>query len=118
MTRYRSTINFSRCQRNEVRDFPDDSRTAGLVSRGILVPVDGAAPVFGLPALEALTVPDADWFTDTPPPLLRPVAPVEPPAPADKVAEFVVKDPLPIPERPKATTRKRRTAADAVTPRA
>jgi hypothetical protein len=118
VTRYRATINFSRCQRGEVRDFPDDARTAGLVSRGILIPVDRGAG-FTLPALEALQPPTEEWFTQTEaPPLLRPPAPLEP---ADKLDEFVAKEPaavLPIPERPKATKRAgKRTAADVVVPR-
>jgi hypothetical protein len=117
VTRYRATINFARCPRNEVRDFPDDARTAGLVSRGILVPVDGPAR-FTLPALEALQPPSEEWFTQTErPPLLRPPAPTEP---VDQLDEFVVTEPvavLPIPDRPKPSKRTKRTAASVVVPR-
>lgn len=84
MTLYRATVNFARCPRGEVRDFPNDARTAALVSSGILVPVGGAPRVAALPLDEV----PPEWFTQSPP-LLKPPAPVEPPPskPARKPAK-------------------------------
>jgi len=39
--RCRATVNFGRVKRGQTAEFPDDSRTAALISNGVLVPEPG-----------------------------------------------------------------------------